>query len=376
MTRGVETWAADLGKALAERGEHVILCKGAGPATEPYERVVSCWTRSSGPARRLHSMLPHALAWRIGMGNTYAIEQTTFAWNLIQVLREQRVDILHLQDPQVAILVQHAHRLGWVPTRTILNHGTEESLEFQKRIHYLQHGAPWHAEQAEAEGVASSSWTVIPNFVDIDRFHPGRNNSVRDELSIPANGFVALVSSAIKPRHKRIDKVLNEVARVAGERPDLPVWLVIAGGENHETPRMIELGQRLLGDRVRFRVGVPHDRMPELYQAADVLIHGSLKEMMPMALLEATATGLPCLIHCHPVMQWMVGEGGVAIDQRIEGALAESLIELIENDDRRKRIAAAARQHCVENFSTEVVVDQILRYYVRVADEQVEQRAA
>lgn len=375
VTRGIETWAADLGRVLAERDEQILLCKGAGTAEEPYERVVSCWTRSSKSARRLLSCLPHSVAWRIGLGSPYGVEQTTFALNLVQILRDQRVDVLHLQDPQVAVVVQHAHRLGWVPTRTILNHGTEEPLEFLDRITYVQHGAPWHAEQAEANGVWKDSWTVIPNFVDTERFVPGNCQSMRDELSIPEDAFVLLVSSAIKPRHKRIDKVLAEVARVLERRPEARLWLVVAGGESEETSRMIQIGKRLLGDRVQFLVGVPHHRMPDLYRMADVLVHGSLKEMMPMTLLEATACGLPCVIHSHPVMQWMVGEGGIAVDQRIEGVAADAIIELMDNPAKRNSLGIAARQHCQSQFSRNVVVDQIQTHYRRVAHQQAERAA-
>jgi glycosyltransferase involved in cell wall biosynthesis len=366
VSRGVEAWAADLGRALAERGEQVMLCKGAGQADSAYEQVIPCWTRSSAPAQRLLACLPKPLAWRIGMGSTYGIEQTTFAWHLIQMLRRQRIDVLHLQDPQIAVLVQRAYRLGWVPTRTVLNHGTEESIEFLSRITYLQHGAPWHADQARADGVWKPTWTTIPNFVDTDRFRPGSRHTLRQELSIPADAVVALVSSAIKPRHKRIDKLLDEFTRVRTTNPELPVWFVIAGSGHSETPNMIKLGQRMLGDRVRFLVDVPFEKMPALYQAADFLVHGSLKEMMPMALLEATACGLPCVIHAHPVMQWMVGAGGVPIDQRVEGTVAQAIVQLTTNTANRAALSQAARDRCVSHFSRDVVVDQILNYYRKI----------
>ena len=70
--------------------------------------------------------------------------------------------------------MQWARRLGLVRTRTILAHGTEEPLSFQRQITYLQHLAPWHREEARAAGAWKPTWTVIPNFIDTDVFHPGR----------------------------------------------------------------------------------------------------------------------------------------------------------------------------------------------------------
>jgi len=50
----------------------------------------------------------------------------------------------------------------------------------------------------------------------------------------------------------------------------------------------------------------------------------SLKEMMPIALLEAIASGLPCIVNRHPVLEWITGPGGEAIDMTQTGALANA----------------------------------------------------
>src|SRR5439155_23108305 len=111
IARGIEAWAEDLGRALVERGARAILCKGAGEVKNDYERVVPCWTRESRKTQRLLTCLPRAIGWRLGVGSAYGVEQTTFAWNLLKVLRRERIDVLHVQDPQVALLGQRGQRL-------------------------------------------------------------------------------------------------------------------------------------------------------------------------------------------------------------------------------------------------------------------------
>ena len=367
VSRGIEAWANDLGQALADRGASVILCKGAGGSDAAYERVVPCWTRESPAARRVLAQMPRFLGWRLGVGNGYGVEQTTFAWNLLTVLRNARVTILHVQDPQVAVLVQRARALGLVKTRTILAHGTEESLEFQRRITFLQHLAPWHLEESRRAGVWKPTWTAIPNFVDAERFAPGDGSLMRRELKIPSDAVVVLTSAAIKRHHKRVDYLLREFALLRERRPELPLWLVVAGGWESQTDELIAEGQRVLGDRVRFLVRFPRQRMAELYRAANMFVLASLKEMMPIALLEATASGLPCLVNSHPVMEWMVGPGGRSRDLSREGALAGALIELALDAQLRSALGGLAREHCVANFGRDAVLDQILDYYRRVS---------
>jgi glycosyltransferase involved in cell wall biosynthesis len=310
--------------------------------------------------------LPRFLGWRLGLGNGYGIEQTTFALNLLTVLRKGRVGILHVQDPQVAVLVQRARAMRLVRTRTILAHGTEESLDFQRRITYLQHLAPWHLDESRRAGAWKPTWTAIPNFVDTDRFAPGDGSELRRELGIPADAVVVLCAAAIKRHHKRIDYLIDEFAELRRRQPDLPVWLVVAGGWESDTEELIALGQQRLGERVKFLVRFPRSRMADLYRAADLFVLTSLKEMMPIALLEAAASGLPCVTHEHPVMQWMAGAGGESADLAVPGGLATELSQLASDHPRRRQLGRLAREHCVAQFGRQAVVDQILDYYRQV----------
>lgn len=363
VARGIEAWADDLAAALHARGQDVILCKGAGVATRPYERVVPCWTRESASARRVVRTVPRPLGWRLGLGSGYGVEQSTFALNLIRLLRRERADVLHVQDPQVAVLAQRARRLGLIRARTILAHGTEEPPAFLNKIQHLQHLAPWHLQQVKAAGAWKPTWTAIPNFIDTDRFRPGRSDGLRAELGIPADAVVVLTAAAIKRGHKRIDHLLAEFAKLRQRSPDLPVWLLVAGGWEADTDELVAEGTRALGERVRFLVRFPRERMPDLYRAADVFALCSLFEMMPIALIEATASGLPCVVNRHPILEWMTGAGGVPIDMAASGELADKLGELARDAGRRAALGQAAREHCVANFSRDAVVGQILSYY-------------
>lgn len=360
VARGIEAWAADLGQALHQRGEKVLLCKGAGMADRLYERVVPCWPRESRSAKRVMARMPSSIGWRLGLGSGYNIEQTTFAWQLFKILRRERIDILHVQDPQVALLAQRARTLRLINTRVILAHGTEETPAFLKKIEYVQHLAPWHADEVRAAGVWRSTWTTIPNFIDTELFCPGEASNLRAELGIPPNAVVVMTAAAIKRGHKRIDHLLSEFARLRSQRP---VWLVIAGGWEADTDELVRQGQAMLGDRVRFLVRFPRARMPELYRAADLFVMTSLKEMMPIALVEAMAGGLPCLVHRHPVVQWMIGPGGEAVDMAAPGGLAAALQAHVSDPARRQSLGAAARQHCIDNFGRDCVVDRIVEYY-------------
>lgn len=363
VTRGIEAWAEYLGQALHARGEKVTLFRAAGQSTRSYERIVNCWKRNDPRTLRLLACLPRRFVWRFGVGSGYSIEQTTFALALLRQLRDEQIEVLHVKDPQLALIVQRANEWGLVPTRVILSHGTEEPPDFLKKITFLHHLSPAHVEEAKSVGAWKPTWRMISNFIDTDRFAPGRSPDVRTELGIPQNGLVVLCAAAIKSEHKRIDYLLDEFERLRRDALDLPVWLVIAGGRGPDTDALIARGRSRLGDRVRFLVNHPLEKMADLYRAADVFVLCSLKEMLGTVLLEASATAVPCLVHQHPSMRWVIGPGGIALDMTVEGAIAAAIHDLLRDVNRRRELGAKARDHCVRTFGRDHIVGEYLDYY-------------
>ncbi|MBX3375542.1 MAG: glycosyltransferase [Phycisphaeraceae bacterium] len=363
VSRGIETWAASLGRALHDRGLCVTLCKGFGKPTEPFERVLPCARRDGSLAAWARLLLPSPLAWRAGLASAYGVEQATFAWCLVWFLRTWRADVLHVQDPMVALWAQRAKRLGLHRAQVVLAHGTEEPTSFLARLEHVQHLAPAHAERCREAGSWRSGWTVIPNFVDTATFHPGHDDDWRKELGIPLHAIVILTVAALKRSHKRLDVLIEAVARLRSEQPDLPVYLVAAGGREPDTDEVMRLAREQLADHARVLADVPRHRMASLYRSADIFALASLTEMMPIAVLEASASGLPCVVSDDPVLRWVAGPSALARDIRSTSSLACALLELATDTPRRQRAGAEARRHCVAQFGQVAVVDEIVSYY-------------
>lgn len=211
-------------------------------------------------------------------------------------------------------------------------------------------------------------WTVLPNFVDCDVFRPphdqGEKHALRSDAGIPPDALVITSVAALKHGHKRVDYVIREFRAAA--RAD--AFLVLAGASTPETPAIRNL---VASDpRIRLLADHPHGRIPELLRMADVMVLGSLFEMMPIALLEGLASGLPCLVNRHPVLEWMIGvSGGMALDMGKEGALAGVLANL--GDVWLQKHAVGARQRAVGTFSRDVVIRQYVEYYRAVMQADV-----
>ena len=402
VARGIETWARDSAEVLSARvvekagvprsdSLNVTLFCGAPLAVAPRCRVevLPVWKRTGTLARTLARISP-GFTWRWCLKNPYGWEQWSFWQRLGPRLRDGRYDILHVQDPMLAYWCRRCREAGQLETREILAHGTEESAVFLSGFPFVQHLAPWHAEaiRATLPPGADTHWTTMPNFIDTTVFRPAADETEKREcrktLGIPADAFVVGSVAAVKQHHKRVDYLIREFHRLvqspaqgtapARAFPGKP-FLLVAGSRTPQTDEVLALAERLIPGQFRILTDWPRERMPELYRAMDVFALASLFEMMPIAVLEAIASGVPVLANRHAVLQWMIGidrpdeqtGGGLCLDMRTERQLAETLMTLtpawIAQHGRH------ARAQAERVFAKDVVIAQYLAYYdkVRVA---------
>jgi glycosyltransferase involved in cell wall biosynthesis len=368
ITRGVEAWAEDLAAALLRVGQDVTLYqgpgRGSGNTRPPWRVALPCGRRIDPGVQRWVRRLRRFGSWRYGLGSAYEVEQTTFAFHLWRRIRKD-FDILHVQDPWIAHWLSVLHKAGLSKPRVILAPGTGEPLESLRNYPVLQHLAPCYATEYEGYKTPSQKVFAIPNFVDAARFCPGDRREARRSWDLPEHDLLVLCAAAINARYKRIDCLIGEFAQFA-ESASRPVYLVIAGARESETDGIIRVGRERLGERVRFLENVPRERMPSLYQAADIFALPALTEVFGIVILEALASGLPVASNRTPVLEWIVGPAGCLTDISTEGALAAQL-QWIGCPGRRHQLSQAARVQALERFSEQAVIPQIVKMYEEVA---------
>ena len=111
----------------------------------------------------------------------------------------------------------------------------------------------------------------------------------RAELNIPAADTVLLSVGELNG-NKNHGTVIRALARLR----DSSLTYVICG-RGAEADRLIRLINRLrLADKVKL-LGYRTDVL-EMYQLADLFVHPSFREGLPVSLLEAMASGLPCVV--------------------------------------------------------------------------------
>ena len=151
-----------------------------------------------------------------------------------------------------------------------------------------------------ALGAAPERVRVLRNGVDLAAFRPPADReAARRALGFMRPTLLAVGNLVPLKRHTLIVEALSHLPGV-----DLAI-----AGDGPERPRIEALARRLgLADRVRLLGRVPRESLPDIYGAADILIHPSLREGWPNVLLESMACGTPVLAADFDSVREIVGE--------------------------------------------------------------------
>ena len=178
---------------------------------------------------------------------------------------------------------------------------------------------------------------------------------------------------------KGVHILLAAMKRVWQEVPRAVLALV--GGTEYgrgRTGRKTRFFKELTGQiagaagRVVLTGFVPPERMPLTYLLGDLFVGPSqIEEGLGLVFLEAGAAGLPVIASAVGGIPEIVrpGETGLLLQRKDDaGELAEKIILLLKDEDRRKKLGQQARQWVTTHFSWEKIAQSLEEVYEEVLE--------
>lgn len=195
-------------------------------------------------------------------------------------------------------------------------------------------------------GLNNPNTVVIPNGVSLDKFQ--LNPTLHDPIVI---GFAGRYHTA-----KGYPYLFETIAKLK----DQSVIFKIAGsGANLDNPDLKALFDKYLlrADQVNLLDQVSD--MPAFYQSIDAFLMTSITEGFPNVLVEAMASGLPCISTDVGDSKYIVQGFGAIVPARDAQALADAILSYLEKTDKEKYVLKQKARKRVENkFSIEKVSEQ------------------
>jgi L-malate glycosyltransferase len=147
----------------------------------------------------------------------------------------------------------------------------------------------------------------------------------------------------------------------------VPGARLIVAGDGRERARLRALAAELGLKRVEFVGAAPPDRMPELYDRADIFVNSSLVDNMPLSLIEAFACGLAVVSSDAGGIPSLVtgGETGLLSPCGDYRALAANVIRLLEDQRLAANLIDRARDAC-RQYTWEAARGSWLKIYESV----------
>jgi len=210
-----------------------------------------------------------------------------------------------------------------------------------------------------AYGASAEAVTVLPNGVDLQRFHPRdreRFGSVSHRALDADRPERTLLFVGSDYWRKGLDRVLAALALLP-ER-----WRLVVAGHDRRTPRFERLAQATgVGERVSFVGAV--EQPERLYAAADVLVLPTRYDPFANVSLEALSCGIPVVTsHSNGAVENLGDCAAVEVleDDASAQVLAAAVTAMLEPDGLPGRRLAARR--AAEQFGQAAAVERWERF--------------
>ena len=333
--------------ALCARGDTTVtLLTGAIDESEPYARSANL---------RLHlGFDPHRPA-RIA-GNVRRLWQAAQGCDVVYVPT-------NLKSFLYAQLVRRGRRLVAGPNVT---HLPVRKTDAPGRIELLGMCDLWlEASEARRRHVTRASGVTanvrcIRHSIDSRKFSPERrSDSVWTEFALPADRVKVVYVGRDNEVLKGVTQLLDAAEIIARAGDAGRVTFVLVGRMSDRTLHRIEGMDNVIA--TGFRKG---DELATLYASADISIVPSSWENMPFTVLEAMSSGLAVIASRIGGIPEQIEDGvsGILLDLADERSLhrpeagtllAEAILGLVRDPERRRSLALAARARVLSHFSEE-----------------------
>jgi glycosyltransferase involved in cell wall biosynthesis len=202
--------------------------------------------------------------------------------------------------------------------------------------------------------------------VDTRVFHPGDRDAARRKLGLPAEAHILLfcANGGRANPYKDYGTMWAAVRSLTVERSSNPLLFVVVGDEA-PAERVGDAGVRFVG------LERSASRMALYYQAADSYIHAARSEVWGLTVTEALACGTPVVATAVGGIPEQIRdtETGFLTPPGDAGSMAEAIQTLLDDDERRSAMGAAAGRDAADRFSLEQMASNYLQLYREVVQQ-------
>lgn len=366
-SRGSEKQALRLAKGFAEKGLRVVLFVVQGWGMEFMYQAF----RNAGA-----DVVNLGRPVRVGQKAVNLSRVFTLAW----LARKYSCDILISRAFRSNQISGWAGLIAFIPTILVLSGPvlSKKSVRgfFNRLISMIRicknYGFPIRIISVSRESAANFALSfpffskrvmAISNGVEISLEEQNADSSIR----LNKEKFNICFSGSLELKRKGLDFLLDSMKHLVYDFGMSRACLILIGTGQDELELKNIVQEYGLINHVTF-AGEQNNPFPIIKQC-DVFILPSRQEGLPNALLEAMSLGICCIsADCDTGPREIIenGRNGILVPVEDSRALAEAIIFLERNPDRRKQLAANGRRTISERFTYKAMIDAYFEMLKRI----------
>lgn len=344
--------------------ESYVICKNEGPlSSECNKHDITCLFNSN--LVREISLFNDVIAF----------------FRLYKIFRTKKFDIVHTHSSKTGVLGRVAAKLAGVPKIVHTVHGfsfPSTNNKMLKAIYFILevigakcsdiiiclHNDDYNFAKNMLR-INERKLLIIPNGVDLNKFSPptiSQKTIVKNKFDIPdASLVIGMVGRLWIQKNPQC--LLDASLELLKSNNNIHLVFVGDGELRNELENIVQSHQ--LADQIHF-YGWLSDPS-EILKLFDIFVLPSLWEGLPLAILEAQATGIPCIVSniqgnnhlIHHNINGLLFESNNSVD------LSDCLNVLINSASLRCELGNAGYSNIINNYSISERISRIERCYLK-----------
>jgi len=285
---------------------------------------------------------------------------------LDRVVKEFNPAIIHAQSPAAAKLCRRFSRVLDVPLVITVNRLNEEEnagLLPMEEAYLVALSQAIRERLINRGGFDRDRITVIPNGLDLDHFPKPDFDTRSLKPHTPVVGTYGTITERkgqrtfVEAAAKVLKHGVDAEFLIMGFGPDKPTLRHMAG----------ELG---VTNRLTFSPSTYSDlsRMHTI----DIFVEPTYEEGFGLSVLQAMATGIPVIASGVGGIFSIIddGETGILVPRADADTLADAIMKLLDDPQKRMELARNARDHVEKNYACEKIARTMLSHYANILQEE------
>lgn len=239
----------------------------------------------------------------------------------------------------------------------------EQNPSLKQHLHLVFHKADLLLANSKNLAKDTAKWMqqgnkraveTVYNGIDHVQFRPaeteGERNAIKEKYGLAADKKY-LVCIATPVALKGWIELLHAIRELGDRFNGWQLLMIAPPRDNKDAINLPQMGVELgIADKLKLIPGLPANELAEILRGCDAFVLASYNEGMANALLEAMASGLPCIAtevggHNEVIEN---GESGILIKPRSADEIANAILSILNDDELRTTMGIKARERMIQ----------------------------